>query len=107
MALVPLSVSRSMYTSSERSWKVLYPARRIACRRCSKSSCARGSTILMRYGSGGGRVSSEDGKEALPSPGLWILYAECTTSRVFDGGSGGSRRGASRLLRERRHEARG
>ena len=51
IAEVPESVSKSMYTSSLRSRKVLYPASRMAAERSSWLSIRIGSTILIFQGS--------------------------------------------------------
>jgi hypothetical protein len=51
IALVPESVSRSMYTSSERSRNVLYPASASARSRSARESMVIGSTTLIFQGS--------------------------------------------------------
>src|SRR3989338_1198001 len=52
MALVPLSVRRSMYTSRERNKNVLYPARFMASSLSGFVSSRMGSTILILNGGG-------------------------------------------------------
>ena len=51
IALVPLSVSRSMKTSRLRSWKVFHPASASAASRSARVVRRMCSTALILYGS--------------------------------------------------------
>src|SRR5262245_25023186 len=89
MALVPLSVRRSMYTSSDRRRKVLNPAAAMARSRSARVVILIGSTTFTFHGSaharreGWGAGGREFGGRCSVGSGVWLIGLRSSPRRPW------------------------